>query len=90
MPDKNPSECVFCRILSGKSPGYIVDENDAAVSLLDINPLAQGHCLVIPRRHVQWWHDLAVPETEGLFRLARLGETQSLLDTQRRLSGGQS
>jgi len=63
--------CVFCRILAGKAPGYIVHANDLAVALLDINPLARGHCLVISRRHVPWWHELTAEETDGLFRLAR-------------------
>jgi histidine triad (HIT) family protein len=71
MPNQTQNECVFCRILSGKAPGYIVKENEWAVSLLDINPLAKGHCLVIPRRHVPWWHDLSPGETASLFRLAQ-------------------
>jgi histidine triad (HIT) family protein len=64
-------ECIFCQILRGKAPGYIVCENDQAVALLDIQPYARGHCLVISRRHVPWWHDLTAEETAGLFALAQ-------------------
>ena len=63
--------CVFCDIAEGRAPGYIVAENDLAIALLDIQPFSAGHCLVIPRRHVQWWDELAEDETEAVFLLAR-------------------
>ncbi len=67
-----PSEkCVFCKILAAKAPAYIVGENEQAVALLDIQPYARGHCLVISRRHVPWWHDLTAEESAGLFTLAQ-------------------
>ena len=71
MQDEARHDCVFCNILAGASPGYVVGENESAIALLDINPQAVGHCLVVPRRHVQWWHDLEEDESEGTFALAR-------------------
>jgi histidine triad (HIT) family protein len=68
--DNERDGCVFCKILAGEAPGYIVQENEMAVALLDINPLSEGHCLVIPRRHVPWWHELTGEEVSGLFSLA--------------------
>jgi histidine triad (HIT) family protein len=65
------SDCVFCRIVSGGEPAQVILENELSLSILDINPLAQGHCLVIPRRHVPWWHQLTAQETASLFTLAR-------------------
>jgi len=65
------SDCVFCRIASSGAPAQIICENELSLSMLDINPLAQGHCLLIPRRHVPWWHQLTVEETTSLFNLAR-------------------
>jgi histidine triad (HIT) family protein len=41
------------------------------MAILDINPFSEGHCLVIPRRHVPWWHDLTEEENRSLFSLAR-------------------
>jgi histidine triad (HIT) family protein len=64
-------ECVFCDIAEGRAPAYIVGENGLASALLDIQPLSAGHCLVIPRRHVQRWDDLAENEVDAVFRLAR-------------------
>ena len=64
-------QCVFCQILRGQATSYIVSENEHAVAILDIQPYARGHCLVIPRRHVPWWHDLTEKEVESLFKVAR-------------------
>ncbi len=69
--DERDENCVFCKILRGEAPGHIVGQNEQAVALLDIFPLARGHCLIIPRRHVPWWPDLTPEETAGLFELAR-------------------
>ncbi len=63
--------CVFCEICAGRATAHIVRENDLALALLDINPLARGHCLVIPRRHVPWWHQMTGEETTSVFSLAR-------------------
>ncbi|MCU0595911.1 MAG: HIT family protein [Desulfobacterota bacterium] len=65
------SDCVFCRIVSGSEPAQVILENEHSLSILDINPLAQGHCLVIPKRHVPWWHQLTAQENASLFTLAR-------------------
>lgn len=64
-------KCIFCEIAVGRAPAHIVDEDDRSLALLDINPLSEGHCLVIPRRHVPWWHNLTKPETDSLFQMAR-------------------
>ncbi|MCX5877639.1 MAG: HIT family protein [Deltaproteobacteria bacterium] len=70
MSEQKP-DCVFCLIASSGAPAQIILENELSLSILDINPLAQGHCLVIPRRHVAWWHQLTTEETTSLFNLAR-------------------
>jgi histidine triad (HIT) family protein len=69
MPEER---CIFCDIIARKAPAHIVYEDDLSLGLLDINPLAEGHCLVIPKRHVPWWHDLTVEETDSLFRVAKV------------------
>jgi len=64
--------CVFCDIVAGKANAYKVYEDDLSMCILDINPFTQGHCLVISKRHVPWWHNLSKQETESLFKTARL------------------
>ena len=63
--------CIFCKIVAGQAEAYRVYEDELSLAILDINPFSRGHCLVIPRRHVPWWHDLAREEVESLFRVAR-------------------
>lgn len=45
------SNCVFCRIASGEIPSTKVYEDDSVIAFLDIGPLAEGHTLLIPKRH---------------------------------------
>lgn len=44
-------DCVFCRIRDGAIPSVRVHEDARTIAFMDINPLAEGHCLVIPRTH---------------------------------------
>lgn len=63
--------CVFCDIIAGRAAAYKIHEDERSLCILDINPYTKGHCLVIPKRHVAWWHDLTAQETESLFNVAR-------------------
>jgi len=71
MSEHMSEQCVFCEIVAGRAPALVVAENDLAIAILDIQPLAEGHCLVIPRRHVTWWDEMNARETEAVFALAR-------------------
>lgn len=52
------ADCVFCRILRGEIPAQKVYEDGQVVAILDINPVAWGHALVLPRAHYETWTDL--------------------------------
>lgn len=43
------NSCIFCKIVSGDIPSHKVYETGDALALLDINPVAKGHVLVIPK-----------------------------------------
>jgi histidine triad (HIT) family protein len=45
------SDCVFCAVLRGEQPGSLFYADDEVAGLLDINPVTEGHALIIPRRH---------------------------------------
>ena len=64
--------CVFCEIIKGTQKGYKIYENEQSLVILDVNPLAKGHCLAISKRHVQWWHDLEEAEVASLFKAAKI------------------
>lgn len=65
------NSCIFCKIVAGEADAYRVYEDESSLAILDINPFAKGHCLVIPKRHVPWWHDLTEAEIVSLFKVAR-------------------
>lgn len=43
--------CIFCKIINGEIPSYTVYENEKVKVFMDINPIAKGHLLVIPKVH---------------------------------------
>lgn len=51
-------DCIFCRIIEGKIPVQKVHESERFTAVLDINPIAPGHTLVIPREHHETLTDL--------------------------------
>jgi histidine triad (HIT) family protein len=62
--------CLFCRIARGEEPAAIVLEAAAVVAFLDHRPLFPGHCLVIPREHIETLGDLSTRLTVPLFEAA--------------------
>ncbi len=58
--------CIFGRIGAGEIPCQRVFENEHVLAFLDINPLAEGHTLVIPKRCVERFEDLAPAEAVEL------------------------
>lgn len=54
--------CVFCAIASGDSPAYVVYEDERTIAILDINPAAPGHTLVMPRVHAVDLFDIDVED----------------------------
>jgi histidine triad (HIT) family protein len=49
---------IFSRIVSGEIPAYKVAEDDRFLAFLDINPLAEGHTLVIPKTEIDYIFDI--------------------------------
>ena len=44
-------ECIFCKILEGDIPAYKLFEDEHTFAFMDINPLNDGHALIIPKDH---------------------------------------
>lgn len=62
---------VFSLIVAGEIPCYKVAEDDRHLAFLDINPIAPGHTLVIPKREVSYLFDLEEEEYVALELFAR-------------------
>lgn len=62
---------IFSRIVSGEIPAYKVAEDDHFLAFLDINPLAEGHTLVIPKTEIDYIFDIEDPLYAEYFVFAR-------------------
>lgn len=49
---------IFTRIINGEIPSYKVAEDENFYAFLDINPLAKGHTLVVPKQEIDYIFDL--------------------------------
>lgn len=62
---------IFSKIAAGEIPSYKCAENEQFYAFLDINPVAQGHTLVIPRREVDYIFDMSDDEIGDFQRFAK-------------------
>ena len=61
---------IFTRIIRGEIPGTFVYTDEACVAFMSINPMADGHVLVIPRDEVDHWVDLSPYMASHLFEVS--------------------
>ena len=46
-------DCIFCKIVKGEIPCIKVYENEQVLAFSDINPISEGHTLIIPKTHAE-------------------------------------
>ena len=66
--------CTFCEIVSGAKSARVVYEDELCLAFLDHRPLFPGHCLLIPREHLETLADLPPELVEPFFKTAQLLE----------------
>lgn len=49
---------IFTKIIAGEIPCHKITETDDHIAFLDINPIAEGHSLVVPKQEVDYFFDL--------------------------------
>ncbi len=52
------NSCIFCDIANGVLPSEKLYEDASVMAFLDINPIADGHTLVVPKKHIVSFHEL--------------------------------
>ena len=60
--------CIFCKIIEGTAPSYKVYEDQHTVAFLDLNPISDGHVLLVPRLHTTYIEELPEPVSEALMK----------------------
>jgi histidine triad (HIT) family protein len=62
---------VFTKIVKGEIPSYKIAETEDYYAFLDINPLAKGHTLVIPKKEIDYLFDIEDNYYAGLMVFAK-------------------
>ncbi len=62
---------IFTKIINREIPGHIVAEDDHHIAFLDINPLVEGHTLVIPKKEIDYIFDLPDEDLQALHLFAK-------------------
>jgi histidine triad (HIT) family protein len=65
------ADCVFCAIVAGTVPAFVVTSSPDGMAFLDTRPVFPGHTLVIPRPHLETLADLPTDALSGYFGLVQ-------------------
>ena len=65
------SDCIFCRIIEGKSPASVFYEDEVVLGLMTIGPVNTGHAMVIPKRHAASLSDMDEETGRHLFTITQ-------------------
>jgi diadenosine tetraphosphate (Ap4A) HIT family hydrolase len=63
---------LFTKIINGELPGRFVYEDDDIVAFLTIQPMTQGHTLVVPRAEIDQWQEVDEPVFARVMAVAQL------------------
>jgi len=58
------SDCLFCKISSGKTDTELIYEDEKVVAFEDINPKAPVHMLIVPKKHIPTLNNLKMTDKE--------------------------
>ncbi len=77
---------IFTKIINGEIPSHKIAEDDQHFAFLDINPSAEGHTLVVPKKETDYFFDLSDAQIHSAMDFAkkvavRLDETLHPLRT---------
>ena len=64
------TDCIFCAIGAHRAAAEIICEDEETISFMDISPVAEGHCLVIPKAHARNILDIAPESAAAVTRMA--------------------
>ena len=68
MRDEN---CIFCKILAGEIPSTAVYEDDDFRAILDVNPAARGHVIILPKNHAANIYELPDEDASKIMVVAK-------------------
>jgi histidine triad (HIT) family protein len=63
--------CIFCRIVAGEAEASLVYQDELVSAFMDAHPIAEGHVLVVPKRHAAGLDDLDEASAGRMMAVAR-------------------
>ena len=51
IKNQEEEKCIFCLINQGKIKSYKIAENSDSIAVLEINPVSEGHTIIVPKKH---------------------------------------
>ncbi|SRR5258708_5981055 len=69
----NPN-CIFCKIASHESESKIELENESIIAFNSISPAAEVHILIVPKKHIESFEDMAQDEMNVLPEMAKAAQ----------------
>lgn len=70
MATETDPNCIFCKIVQGEVPCFKIFEDRETLAFMDISPVHDGHCLVIPKAHCATVFDIAPRSVAAVARTA--------------------
>lgn len=64
-------DCIFCKILADEIPSTVVYEDDLFRAILDVNPAARGHVIILPKNHAANLFELPDEEASKILIVAK-------------------
>lgn len=64
-------DCIFCKIINGDVPSYTLFEDDIVKVFLDVNPMYNGHTLIIPKKHYKDLDDIDLETLSHILMIAK-------------------
>ena len=68
----NEMDCIFCKIINGDIPSYTIYENEYVKCFLDVNPLSDGHTLIVPKKHFKDLYDIDIETLNEIFKASKI------------------
>lgn len=65
------NNCIFCKIIKKEIPSTNIYEDDNFLAFLDIQPVTDGHSLIIPKKHTEWMQDVDDETIAEAFKLTK-------------------
>ncbi|MGL5246328.1 MAG: HIT family protein [Mycoplasmoidaceae bacterium] len=76
------SKCLFCKIINKEVPAKIIYEDEMTMCILDIDPISDGHCIIIPKKHFEYFsicdNDYLVAITNTSKKIANIINNSSI------------